>query len=330
MFRRKLAALGVALGLLSLSACGSSGAQESDDGTVTIKTGILPSVGLAPLYLGMKKGFFAEQRIKIETQQAEGGAALLPAVTSGEIQVGFSNAVSLMLARQKGLPVRAIVNGPLQTEPGSGWPEDSTYDALLVAKDSPVRSVKDLAGKTIAVNTLKNIEEVLVKYAIDQSGGDSSKVKLVELPTSQMPGALEQGKVAAALAIDPYVTVALDQGARILLRPFEHLDPAASVSMYFASEEFIEKEPDTVKRFVAAMNKSIEYAQAHQDEARQEVVGYTEIDPALVERITLPYWSTDLNYESVEKLGDLAVQYKVLAREPDLDAVLGSLAEDRG
>ncbi|MQA85889.1 MAG: transporter substrate-binding domain-containing protein [Streptosporangiales bacterium] len=321
MASRGLAAIVAGLTFAALAACGSS-----DDGTQTkdvVKVGVLPGAAVAPFYLGMRKGFFAEQGLEIETQQAEGGAALLPAVTSGQLQFGYSNVASLMLAQQKGLPVQVTASVALQAKPGDKRPTGKTNVALLVAKNGGVRSAEDLAGKTIGVNTLKNIEEVLVKYAIDQAGGDSSKVKLVEVPTSQMPNSLAQGKVAAVVAFEPYVTVALDQGARILLRPFTALpDPAANTTVFFTSKKYAADEADVARRFTEAMKKSVEYAQAHENEIRAVIPTYTEMSPELANQLALPYWSSTLNVESMKQIGQAGVTYGLLNREPDLDALL--------
>ena len=68
------------------------------DEQTTLTVGVIPIADVAPLYLGIKEGFFEEENLKIEPQLAEGGAAITPAVLSGDFQIGFSNTVSLLIA----------------------------------------------------------------------------------------------------------------------------------------------------------------------------------------------------------------------------------------
>jgi NitT/TauT family transport system substrate-binding protein len=309
----------------TLAGCGASAGPSADaHGTTTLKVGVIPGAMVAPVYLGIAKGIFEKAGLKIEPQPAAGGAALLPALLNNQTQVAYSNVVSLMLAQQQGLPVQIVANGALQVAPGSGPQTGRTNAAVVVASGSPIKSAKDLSGKTVAVNTLKNVEEVLTKHSIDQAGGDSSTVRLIEMPTSQMLPALEQGRIDAATLIEPYTTAAIDAGAQILLRPFTDMpDPATNTSVYFASAQFMKQEPELMQRFTTAMNEALDYAQAHPEEARDVVRTYTKIEPDLVERMVLPYWTPKLNVGSIKTIGDLSVKYGLLSSPPDLNSLLG-------
>ena len=127
-------------------------AAETAAKPVTLKIGLIPIADVAPVFLGQKKGFFKEQKITLDPQFAAGGAAITPAVVSGDFDIGFSNTVSLLIAGSKNLPVQIISQGVL------GDADDSkVWEDLLVKKDGPIKTAKDLEGKTIAVNTLNNI-----------------------------------------------------------------------------------------------------------------------------------------------------------------------------
>src|SRR5262245_35081176 len=94
----------LAAAAITVAACGGSneepaGAAKTAEAAkpVTLTVGVLPIGDLAPLYLGMDKGFFEEEQLTIKPAVAEGGAAVVPAVMSGDDQIGFSNVTSLML-----------------------------------------------------------------------------------------------------------------------------------------------------------------------------------------------------------------------------------------
>ena len=94
--------------LLVLSACGSGSGAQDENGLTTVKVGVLPITSVAALELGIKKGFFKEEGLNVETEVAQSGAALVPAILSDQYQFGFSNNMSLILAHGKGLPVRIV------------------------------------------------------------------------------------------------------------------------------------------------------------------------------------------------------------------------------
>lgn len=320
----------------SLAACGGGATTAGSgdgggggSGTTTVTVGVLPIVDVAPLYLGVDKGFFADEGIELNITPAQGGAALLPAVVSGEMQFAYSNVVSVMLAHGKGLPVQVVANGELSIPPDSP-PRERPGEALLAAGDGSVTSVEDLHGKKVAVNTLENINEVLVKNAIDARGGDASKVELVELPMPEMPAALEQGRVAAAAMNEPYTSIALEQEANIVARPFTDVQHSASnIAVYFAKDAYVQQHPEVAESFVSALNKSLKYAQQHPEEVRDVIPSYTDIDQNLLDSLVLPYWTPELNRKSIDEIADLSVQYGVLESPVDLDELIGKHADQQ-
>ena len=103
--------------LLVALACtvGATACGDDDDGgggggaePATLNVGVIPIADVAPLYLGIDKGFFKEEQLTIKPQLAEGGAAITPAVVSGDFQIGFSNTISLLIAASEDLPVQII------------------------------------------------------------------------------------------------------------------------------------------------------------------------------------------------------------------------------
>src|SRR4051812_24012618 len=183
------------------SGSGSSGGASAGPTTLDVQeTAGVPSAFVA---FGMAKGFFAKEGLKIDLQTSQGGATTVPALISGKIQVAGSNVVSLLIAASKGLPVEAIAPGT--SAHGAGQKD---FGALMVAKGSPVHDVKALAGKTVAVNTLNNIAEVVVKASLKKSGVDPESVKLREIDFPEMGAALAKGDVDAAFLIEPFVTIA--------------------------------------------------------------------------------------------------------------------------
>ncbi|MFD5844493.1 ABC transporter substrate-binding protein [Streptomyces chartreusis] len=320
---RRLSA-GLAAGALLLvgTACGSSDSGSSDagassGGVTTVKLGLIPIVDVAPLYLGQKKGFFEKQGLKLEFTAAQGGAAIVPGVASGQFQFGFSNVTSLMVAQSNGVPVKAVANGIAST-----GVRGKDFNGLMVKKDSPVKSAKELEGKKVAINTLKNINETAVRQAVRQAGGDPDKVELVEMAFDQMPAALDQGQIDAACVVEPATATIRSQGGREIASPLIDVAPELTVAMYFTSTQYAQQHPDVVKKFQDATAESLAYAEAHPDEARQIVTTYTKIPASVLEQVVLPKWPAEANRPSIEALMKLGEEDGLFKKTPDLDALL--------
>ncbi len=322
---RSLTVAVTAVGLLALAGCGSSGggsegsggsASGGGGGLEQVKVGVIPIVDVAPIYLGKKKGFFKKQGIDLTLDSAQGGAAIVPGVVSGQFQFGFSNVTSLIIAHDKGLPIKMVAAGNFST----GTPPD--FSAVVVKKNSPIKNAKDLEGKTVSVNTLKNIGDTTVRESIRKAGGDPSKVKFVELAFPDMPAAVAKGRVDAAWVVEPFVTIAKSQGDRVVAWNLIDTAPNLMIASYFTSTKLEKSNPELVKKFTKAINTSLDYAQKHQDEVRDIVPTYTKIDKKLLNKLTLPKWGTKINVQSTEKLAKLAKQDGLVKKKTDLSSLL--------
>jgi NitT/TauT family transport system substrate-binding protein len=279
--------------------------------------GVIPILDVAPIYLGKEKDFFAKHGIALTLQQAEGGAAIIPAVMSGEYQFGFSNVVSLLLAKSQGLPVKVVSNGNNST-----GEDGKDFAGLYVRADSSIKSAKDLEGKTVAANTLENIVDTSVRASVRKDGGDPSKVKFTALPFPDQPAALQNGQVDAVFVVEPFQQAVLANGARLIASSYVDAAPNLSVALYFASEQLQAENPDLAKRFADAMKESLSYADSHPDETRQIIGTYTKIDPATIAKVTLPKYPAEINRDSIETMAGLAKEDGLLTESVDLDALL--------
>jgi NitT/TauT family transport system substrate-binding protein len=310
----------ILIGGAGLAACGDDddgGGGGGESGPVTLNVGVIPIADVAPLYLGMDRGFFEQEQLTIKPQLAEGGAAIVPAVVSGDFQIGFSNTISLLIAASKDVPVQVISQGVL-----AGKSESEAWADLLVLKDGPIKQPQDLEGKTIAVNTLNNICEVTIKASLEKEGVAVDTLEFAEVPFPDMNAALEQKRVDAACVVEPFVSQGKAGAARGINPFYVRTAPDLTVATYFTSNQYAESNPDVVARFVRAMNKSLEYAQSHPGESRDILLDYTEIPPEAAEAIKLPVWRADLNEDTIQQLSELSEKYGLIEEQPDLDQLI--------
>jgi NitT/TauT family transport system substrate-binding protein len=320
-FRRSAPAVLAALLAVALTACGGgsgSGQAPSSGAPVKVTVGVIPILDVAPLYLGLQKGIFTKHGLDVTPQPAQGGAAIVPAVLSGQNQIGFSNVVSLLTAREKGLPLLAVAGGSSSTG-------NATKDcnAVLVGKTSPLQSAKDLVGKKVAINSLNNIGDTTVKAAVEKAGGDPAGVTFVEMPFPDMPAQLSSGKIDAAWVSEPFVTTILAQNGRVLFDSLTATYPSLQIATYFTSQQTKQQNPKLVEAFTAAIDEAMEYATAHPDEARSVATTYAKITPEVAAKLILPAWPTVLDQQSAAAVGDAAQKYGTLKKTPDVKGLFG-------
>jgi NitT/TauT family transport system substrate-binding protein len=317
--RRRAAALAAVGLLLALTGCGGSddggGTAAGEPDQVTI--GLIPIVDVAPVYLGIEQGFFEEQDIELTIELAQGGAAIVPAVMSGQYRFGFSNVVSMMVARSEGLPVRLV--GPGVRSTGE---QGADFNGVAVPGDSPIRTAADLEGRTVGVNTLNNICGVSINESVRKAGGDPSRLTYVELPPPDMPAALDAGQIDATCMSEPFLSGYLAAGGRTVASNYADVAPDADIAVYFASEELLQSDPDLVARFTEALAESEAYAQEHPDETRATATTYTSLTAEQVADVTLPRFPTEFNRESLERIAELADGDGLLKEPVDLDQLL--------
>jgi NitT/TauT family transport system substrate-binding protein len=318
------------MGALLLSGCGGGDSDTQDAGAgatggksgelTVVSVGAIPIVDVAPLYLGVEQGIFADHGLQVEPFLAQGGAAIVPAVVTGQAQFGFSNITSLLQAEARGVPLALVAPGP-----GATGDPAADFAAVIVKPDSPVQDAADLAGRTVAINSINNISDTVVREAVRQAGGDAESVKFAELPFPNMVAAVADGSVDAAFTVEPFATVGRSQGMRAVASPYTQTDANLTVAGYFTSDQYAQQHPEVVKAFAEAMVEAQQYATDHSDEVRAVLGSYTQIEAGVAADLTLPRYQTEINRDSVARLLELGVGDGVIPEGVDLDKVFADL-----
>lgn len=323
MMKRLTTTLMAATSILVLSACASTGttAPGGDDTAVAeptkITVGAIPIGDVAPIHLGLAQGFFADEGLDLTIESVAGGAVAVPGVVSGSFDFAFGNMVSLMVARDKGLDLTYVTNGTTTTGSSEG-----DFAAVVVMDDSDIQTVTDLEGATVSSNNLSNIGDTSIRTAVDNAGGDGSAVTFVEVAFPSALAALETGQIDAALILEPFLTPALQNGARVVSWNYAETDPNLDIGGYFTTGKVIKDKPELVASFTRAMKRSLEFAQDHPEDVRHVIGTYTKTDPALLAEITLPRFKPEFDRHAATVLGQAALKYGTISAAPDLDALL--------
>jgi NitT/TauT family transport system substrate-binding protein len=295
---------------------GSGGASGSGDGAkpVTVTVGTLPTANAAPMYLGMKKGFFREEGLTVKPQVGEGGGSLIAALNSNAVQFAFVGVIPMVTAVSKDVPIKVVAMSD-----AAGATPRTDWQTLMVSKGSPIKDVEDLAGKTIAINALRGVAEVMIKNSLEKQGVDPDSIKLIEVPFPDMPAALGQKQVDAVLATEPFLSAILADGGRQVDAPFVNAEPKVANGVYVAAERYMSENGEVVDRFARAMKRSVDYAAAHEQEVRDIIPTYTQIPAAAAAKIRLPTFTSEIDRDSIQLNAEMAKRYGVIEEIPAMD-----------
>ena len=286
------------------------------------KLGYMKIVDNAAMFMAMEKGFFKAEGLEIEPVPMAGGAVIVQGVTSGDLQFGWTNVISLYQAAAEGFDFKLIAGGATNVR-GS----NETH-AIEVGKDSPIRGPKDLQGRTVAVNTLNNIVHLMAMAWVDKYGGNSTKVKFVEIPFPQMEPALIAGKIDAISVQEPFAAAAARRPEiRVLSNPWGDVLPKFLIASWFASDKWIQKNKATAQAFVRAVNRGIDAIHADQEGARAAMIKWSGLSPDMVGKIGYPLFEKGIAEKDLQVTIDLSAKYKLIARAIKARDVISEIAK---
>ncbi len=288
---------GAATGSASTTAAApaASATTAANAQTDTVSVGVLPIADVAPLYLGIKQGFFTQQHLNVSPHSLQGGAAVASAVVGGSLQFGFGATANLVLAKSHNLPLQFVANGDQAAADAS-----SAWSGILVSASSGITSISQLAGKTIAANAVQGENELALDSILLANGVKPSSVHVVALAFPTMPSALESGQVQAVTEVEPFVSSIEAKGGKLLSPLFEGEMPSETVAGYFASTSEIQGNPGLIQRFVTALNQSLDYAQSNPAAVRAIIPTYTSIPATVAAQMKLPVWNSTIDTSSLQ------------------------------
>ena len=309
---RVLGIAAMACALVGGTASGAPGKTRTTKLT-TITVDTLPIANALPMDLGIKKGFFEKQGIEIKKNTLQSGNDVVLALANHNGEIGYLGFVPMFIARTQGIPVQLVAASEVE-----GTSEADNWQNILVKGSSSIRTPADLAGKTIAVNALKGVGEVMIKAALKKDGVDPNSVKLLALPFPSMRSALNNGQVDAIWTPEPFLSQALNlDGARIVMAPGPVLGRFWPIGGYAALDDWASKNPGLAAKFRAAINESLTYSQSHPDEIRALL-------PPATQNVRLPIWSPLVDRSKLIQLAKYTKEYGVIATLPNFAKLVPS------
>ncbi|MBD8615993.1 sulfonate ABC transporter substrate-binding protein [Pseudomonas putida] len=248
----------------------------------------------------------AAQGVDVKWTEFPGGPQLLEGLNVGSIDFGVTGETPPVFAQAAGADLLYVAYEP----------PAPTSEAILVPKDSPIRSVSELKGKKVALNKGSNVHYLLVR-ALEEAGLKYSDIQTVFLPPSDARAAFERGSVDAWVIWDPYQAAAEQQLQARTLRDGQGI--VDNLQFYLATKPYAEKHPEVITALVEEVRAVGEWSKAHPEEVTAQVAPLLGLpaDITLTSVKRQGYGAQFLNPQTVaaqQKIADSFHQLKLIPR----------------
>jgi NitT/TauT family transport system substrate-binding protein len=251
---------------------------------VPIRLGAAPTDATAGGYYGIDQGLYKAAGLDASIQPNRNTGALAAAVTAGSLDVIAGSIVPIAAAFVNGIDLRAVAPGQVY----DGGPPQAP---MAVAAGSKITTGAGLAGKTVAVNGLRDLTHLFAMAWVDANGGDPANVKFVEIPFPGMVPALIEGRIDAAQLVEPFASAAKGK-VTLLSDSMPAIAPRFLVTGWFAKLSWLGQNTDTAKKFAAATLRADAWANANHDASAEVLAKYTPIPPDVIRTLVRANYGT--------------------------------------
>jgi NitT/TauT family transport system substrate-binding protein len=303
---------------LSLAGCGDD-AEVSANGLEKseLTVGVMPISEGAGVQIAISRGLFKAEGLDVKMQVVNGAADLMPKLKGGQIDIGQGGHVGFIQAHAAGTPkLKIVAEASTMTK---------NLNGVLVAKDSPIKTPKDLAGKKIANNAASGQNSLLLRATLQPHGVTlDEKRDFVVAPFPAHEQLLKNGKVDAIVVPEPFVTqIQQSIGARLLTDFSTGPTKDFPITGFASTEEFAEKNPKTVAAFQRALAKAQALA-GDRAVLQQEVPKFTKMDSKIIGVIALNGFPTSTSATRIQRVADVMQQFGYLKQPFDVKSFVVS------
>ena len=212
----------------------------------------------------------APQGVDVKWTEFPAGPQLLEGLNVGSIDFGTVGEAPPIFAQAAGADLVYVANQP----------PAPAGEAIVVAKDSPIRSVAELKGRKVALNKGSNVHYLLVK-ALEKAGVKYSEIQTVFLAPADARAAFERGSVDAWVIWDPFLAAAEKQlGARVLA---DGKGLVSNHQFYLASRPYADKQPQVIRAIVEELARLDRWAEGNSREVAAFLAPQIGLDVGVAE-----------------------------------------------
>jgi NitT/TauT family transport system substrate-binding protein len=231
-------------------------------------------------FIAADKGMFAEHGLDVTMRFVPSAATQPAAISAGSLDIGTFNAPLLFLADEGGLDLQIVAGGT--SEQG----RDKEMGRVMAREGSGIKTAQDFRGRRIGVPGRNSILYVSLLKWLKDNGVDPRQESIVEIGMPQLSDMLKSGQIEGAVSVEPFAgqIERNNTGYRVSLL-------TADFAFYAVSRAFIDKNPQAVAAFRAAIQEAADYANAHPDEARRSQITFLKLPENIAMATDLPVYS---------------------------------------
>lgn len=268
----------------------------------TIRVGYIPIAECAHIYVAITNKYFEEEGLSVELQAMRGGANILPALQTGDLDVGFSNVVSLALLDSRLPPTdkEFLLSFAGGTYEGNGF----TNHALLTRPGAGLR-VQDFSrpGLRVALNTQHNIEELILREYLRKHKIQTPDLNIVQLGFPEMLQALDKGSVDVISEVEPFIQPAIRARRAVLIaKQYQDVNQHTLVATYVVSNSWLQSHRAQSQKFRRAIDKADSFIRQNNAQTRQIIGEFTRIAPADLAVMGLPEFRPRVDERSLAEI----------------------------
>ncbi|RZI44497.1 ABC transporter substrate-binding protein [Herbaspirillum sp. HC18] len=247
-----------------------AGAVAAQADSKPIRIGWVYAMANAPALIADKKGYFAEEGLKVELKSFGDGPVVQQALSAGELDVAYIGAPPVFQWYARGLHSRILAK------------VNYGQAALIAPAAGPVRTVQDLRGRKVAGVAKGSGMDVLLRgYVVKELAGldPERDVDIVSMPVGNMNAALDRGLADAAFTWEPFASDALLRGSSRLVVDVNQKLPRYPWYVVAAVPRALAERPDDVVKVLRAHKKAVAFLQQHPEESNRIIAEAFQIAP---------------------------------------------------
>lgn len=275
-----------------------------------------------PVFVAAQKGYFKEEQLDVDLKAFDTAQPLMDALVAGHLNAGGFTAFPITFKGMQQSGTQLYFAGVLMED------EAHPISMLLKKKGSSISSIADLKGKRVGIlPTIAYkawLEEILRK-----NGVDPKEVTIVQVQPAMTASSLESGTIDAAFTNDPAATAAVRKGVaefvtQEALVP-KHLWSPFPFGSFNVNKDFADKNPELVKKVVRALDKAIDYINAHPAEAKETMKEYLPEEQRQFVQFypdAIYLRSSDVKEADLKKMAESFLQMGVIEKPMQLDGLI--------
>lgn len=285
-----------------------------------IRIGAYTIDAAAEPFYAQEMGFFKKAGFDAVVTTFTSGNNIAAALLGGALDVGEIDLVSMASAHSRGLPLILLA-------PGALFVKNSQTSTLMVRTTSPIKTAKDLNGKVIGTNGIKNIVQIMGETWIENNGGDPKSVKFVEIPVFSMANAIVEGRIDAAILAEPFVSNALTEGKlRGISLAEKNVAPEFLTGAFATTIDWSQKHPDLAKKVVLAMNETAKWANANRPQSAMILTKISKLSPETANHMGRAVYGEKFDVALVQPIIDACAKFDAIPKTFPAAEIISPLA----